>query len=121
MNNIPLLNTKHNFFENSFFPPTTIIEPNNLDPAQQVINSFSTFKEKILQTRRPSLNFVYSCQNSKRIKSIRRLRLRLSHFREHRFKHSFQDSTNPLCNCGCDVESTIHFFLCCKFFPQPYK
>ena len=31
--------------------------------------------------------------------------------REHKFKHSFQDTLNPICNCGSDVESAIHFFL----------
>ena len=31
IHNIPLVNTKHNFFKNSFFP-STIIEWNNLDP-----------------------------------------------------------------------------------------
>ena len=30
---------------------------------------------------------------------------------EHKFKHSFQDTLNPICNCGNDVESAIYFFL----------
>ena len=38
------------------------------------------------------------------------LRLGLSHLREHKFKHSFQDKLNPICNCGNDVECAIHFF-----------
>ena len=37
----------------------------------------------------------------------------LSHLREHKFKHSFQDTLNPICNCGNDVETAIHFFLHC--------
>ena len=39
--------------------------------------------------------------------------LGLSHLREHKFKHSFQDSINPLCSYSLDVESTIHYFLHC--------
>ena len=35
----------------------------------------------------------------------------LSHFREHKFKHSFQDLINPLCNSVYEVISTVHFFL----------
>ena len=31
-------------------------------------------------------------------------------------KHSFQDSINPICNCGNDVESAIHFFLHCPLY-----
>ena len=49
-------------------------------------------------------------------KLITRLTLGLSHLREHKFKHSFQDTLNPLCNCGQDIESTTHFFLHCHFF-----
>ena len=45
-----------------------------------------------------------------------RLRLGLIHLREHKFKRSFQDSINPLYNCGYEVESTGHFFLHCPLF-----
>ena len=31
-------------------------------------------------------------------------------------QHSFQDTINPLCNCGQDIESTTHLFLHCPFF-----
>ena len=43
-------------------------------------------------------------------------RLGLSHLREHKFKHSFQDSIDPICNCGNDVESAIYFFLHCPLY-----
>ena len=36
--------------------------------------------------------------------------------REHKFKHSFQDTINPLCSCGLDIESTEHFLLHCPQF-----
>ena len=42
--------------------------------------------------------------------------LGLSHLREHKFKHSFQDTLNPLCNCGMDVESSTHFLLQCPSY-----
>ena len=45
-----------------------------------------------------------------------RLYLGLSHLREHKFKHSFQDTLNPICLCGDDVESTSHFLLYCPSF-----
>ena len=35
---------------------------------------------------------------------------------EHKFKHSFQDTLNPICNCGNDVESAIQFFLHCSLY-----
>lgn len=35
----------------------------------------------------------------------------MSHFDEHKFKHSFQDLISLACNCGYKVESRIHCFL----------
>ena len=37
----------------------------------------------------------------------------LIHLWEHKFKHSFQDSINPTCDWGNDVETVIYFFLDC--------
>ena len=54
-----------------------------------------------------------NCHNPKGVKLITLQRLGLSLLREHTFKHNFQDSINPFCNCGHDIESTIHFFLHC--------
>ena len=102
-------------FKNSFFP-SAIIEWNNLDPNLRNSKSISVFKEKILDFIRPSPNSFFDIHNPKGIKLITRLRLGLSHLREHKFKHSFQDSINPFCNCGQDIESATHFFLHCPFF-----
>ena len=113
--NIPLIKAKHNFFKNSFFP-SAIIEWNNLDPNLRNSKSISVFKEKILNFIRPSPNSFFDCYNPKGIKLITRLRLALSYLREHKLKHSFQDTINLLCNCGQDIESSTDFFLHCPFF-----
>ena len=65
---------------------------------------------------RPFSNSVFDIRNPKGIKLITRLRLGLSHLREHKFKHSFQDTINPSCNCCQDIESATYFFLHCLFF-----
>ena len=41
------------------------------------------------------------------------MRVGLSHLREHKFKHIFQDTLNPICNCGEDIETTSHYLLHC--------
>ena len=115
MGNIALIMTKYNFSKNSFFP-SAIIEWNNLDPNLRNSKNISVFKEKILSFIRPSTNSFFGCHNPKGIKLITSLRLGLSQLREHKFKHSFQDTINPLCNCGQDIESSTHFFLHCPFF-----
>ena len=101
---------KHNFFKNSFFS-YTVIEWNNLRSAGAILSVFK--KNKFI---RPSPNSVFNCHNCKGIKYLTRLRLGLSHLREHKFKHSFQDTLNPFCSCGLDVETNTHFFLYCPLF-----
>ena len=106
--NIPLFKTNHNFFKNPFFP-STIIEWNNLDPNLRKSDTYGTFKNDILKFIRPSPNSVFECHNPQGIKFLTRLRLGLSHLHEPKFKHSFQDSLNPLCKCSAEVESSTHF------------
>ena len=45
------------------------------------------------------------------IKLLTRLRVGLSHLREHKFRHNFQDSLDPFFNCSGHIETTIQFFL----------
>ena len=90
--NIPSLSFKHNFLKNTFFSSTNL-EWNKLDPSLQSSASYNVFKNSILK-----------------------LRLGLSHLCEYEFKYSFQDTLNPLCSCGLDVETTSHYFLHCPLF-----
>ena len=66
------------------------------------------------QTR--SLPLKFKCHNPKGIKLLTILRLGLSHLREHKFKHSFQDTLNTLCSCGLDIETSSYCFLHCPLF-----
>ena len=111
---IPLFKTNHNFYKNLFFPSTTI-EGNDLDHDLRNSEICTLFRSIILKFIRPSSNSLYSCQNIIGIKLIT-MRLGLSHLREHKFKHSFRDTLNPLCNCGMDVESSTHFLLQCSLY-----
>ena len=85
-------------------------------PHLRKYENFPVFKSNILKFIRPSPNLVYNCHNPRGICLITRLRLGLSHLREHKFKQSFQDTLNPLCNCGNDVESTEYFLIHCPQF-----
>ena len=114
-NNIPLFKVKHNFFQNSFFP-SAVIEWNKLDLNIRNSESLNIFKKTLLNFIRPSGSTVFNCHNPKGVKLLTRLRLGLSHLREHKFKHSFQDSLNPICSCGNDTETSGHFLLHCPNF-----
>ena len=93
-----------------------VIEWNKLDPNLWSVASLSVFKKNLLKFIRPLPNSVFNSHNCKGIKLVTRLRLGLSHLREHKFKHSFQDTLNSFCSCGLDVETNTHFFLYCPLF-----
>ena len=61
-------------------------------------------------------NSIFDIHNPLGIKLLTRLLLGLSHLHEHKFRHCFQDTLNRLCECGKDIESTVHFFLYCTNF-----
>ena len=52
---------------------------------------------------------------------LTRLRVNFSHLREHKFRHNFRDTINPLCSCGLEVENNNHYLLRCPFFIQERK
>ena len=65
---------------------------------------------------RPSPNSIFNSHNAKRIKLLTRLRLGLSHLRDHEFKYSFQVSLNLTSNCRTDVATTTYCLLHYPFF-----
>ena len=115
IDNIPQFNVRHTFFRNSYFS-SIVTEWNNLDKSIRNSESFSIFKKNILKFIRPSPYSIFNCHNPKGVKLLTRLRLGLSHLRDHKSKHSFQDSLNPICNCGTDVETTTHYLHHCPLF-----
>ena len=112
-NNIPQFKVKHNFFQNSLFP-SVVIEWNKL--GQNISNSENLFmcKKKLSKFIRPSGNSVFRFHNPKGIELLTRLRIGLSHLQEHKFKHGFLDSLNPICTCGQNIETSTHFLLHCS-------
>ena len=99
--------------------PSTISEWNNLDFKIRNSGSLSIFKKNLLNFIRPCANSIFNIHNPYGIKLLTRLRLGLSHLRDHKFRHCFQDTLNPLCDCGNDTETTTHFFLHCPSFHTP--
>ena len=51
---------------------------------------------------------VPNCENHRGI--IARVCVGLNHLREHKFKHGFQDTLNPI-SCSFDVEWTTRYIL----------
>ena len=73
-------------------------------------------KCNILKFIRSKPNSIFNCHKPKGIRLITRLRLNLSQFCKHKFKHSFQDCLNRLYVCGNDVETSRYFLLQCPTY-----
>ena len=77
------------------------------------------FKKSLLNFIRTIPNSVFGVDDIYGIKLLTRLRVGLSHLREHKFRHNFQDAINPLCSCSLEIELTSHFFLGWQNFIAP--
>ena len=116
--NITPINVRQVYFKNSFFR-SAISEWNKLDFNIKNSASLNAFEKKLLNFIRRCANSIFDIHNPPRIKLLTRLRLGLSPLHEHKFRHCFQDTLNPLCECAKDIESTMHFFLHCTNFLSP--
>ena len=50
------------------------------------------------------------------MKLLSQLRQQFTHLKEHKFRHGFNGTINPMCPCGTDVETTGYFLLRCHCF-----
>ena len=77
------------------FFPATIKEWNMPDSDIWRSESLNVFQNNFIRPKAKILN----CLNPKEVKLTIRLQLGLSHLRDHKFKHSFQDCLSPICSC----------------------
>ena len=115
--NIPPIKVRH-YFKNSFFP-SAISEWKKLDLNIRNLATLNISKKKCLKFIPPSANDCFNIHNSLGIKLLTRLHLGLSHLHEHKFRHCFQDTLSPLCECNNYIESTMYFFFHCTKFLIP--
>ena len=106
---------KTDYFANSF-PPYCVNKWNNLDPAIKNVDTIFSFKKALLRFIRTIPAAVYNINDAVGLKLLTRLRVNLSHLNEHKFRHNFQDTINPLCSCSLEPESTTHYLLHCLFY-----
>ena len=73
-------------------------------------DSVEVFKKHTLNFIRLKPNNIYNIHKPLGVKYLTILRIEFSHLKEHKFKHNFQNSVGPMCNCNRDIETTILFF-----------
>ena len=112
---IPQIFCRTNVFSDSFFP-TAIKEFNKFSNQVTHHLSFQSFRKLLLKSIRPVPNSLFDACDPLGIKLLTRLRVGLSHLREQKFRHGFNDTIDPLCPCNMEIESVSHFFLRCFNF-----
>ena len=82
----------------------------------RIADSFKVSKKRLLSFIRPRSNSIYNIHNPLGVKYLTRLRIGFSHLKEHKFRHDFQNSIDPMCSCSSGIETTVHFFFHCANF-----
>ena len=100
-------------FKISFFP-YCINEWNNLTVKIRNAKSINIFKKSIINEKQE--NSLFSVYDPLGVKLLTCLRLQFSHLNDHKFRHGFSDTINPMCACGTEIETTEHFFLRCHLY-----
>ena len=80
------------------------------------MTSYTAFKDALLSFIRPKHVDTFGIHNPTGMQLLTRLRLGFSHLNEHKFRHSFRDFPNPLCECKLEPEITSHFLVRCHLF-----
>ena len=113
---IPYFKTKQNKTFSKTLSPRQLLQ-NSLHKNIRNSSNLKSFRNSIVTFIGLSANrSIFNSHNPKGIKFILRQRLRLSHLRERKFKYSFQDLLKPICNCGLDIKSTLHYLLHCPTY-----
>ena len=109
-------NVRTERFKSTFFPSCSS-NWNQLDPNIKNSSSIEIFKRALLSFIRPKPANVYRIHHPRGLKLLTRLRLGLSHLREHKFRHNFNDTIDPFCLCGTNnLETSEHFLLHCPTY-----
>ena len=110
---VPLSRTDR--YENSFFP-YTIKAWKNLDEEAKSKPSVQSFKTYINKSyiRSPG-HPLFGISDKQGINLLIKIRVSFSDLRDHRFSHNF-NCVSPVCNCGLDDETSVHYMLRCPLF-----
>ena len=110
-NTYSVMRCKNDYFK-IFFTPYIVREWNRLSTEIRNSTSCQQFRKPLLSFIKPNCSSLFSIHHRLGVKSLVRLRLGFSHLREHKFRHNFHDTLNPLFSCSPEPETTLHYLLC---------
>ena len=91
-------------------------------PNDRFIEIQSNLRRKKLHRTNQGSNFLGgSFSNRDNVRAPIQFRRESQPQQESKFRHNFQDSLDPFCNCAWHIETTIHFFLHCSNYSNQRK
>ena len=111
-NTIKKFPTQTSTFRTTFFHCCTK-EWNQLNDDIKKIELINKLKKTLIKIIRTKENPVFGVSHIYGIKLLTCLRLNFSHLNEHKFRYDFNNTKNPMCNCGAATETIIHYLFCC--------
>ena len=113
------IHTRTSKYKYSFFPHALSCW-NQLTDYIKTAPSLAIFKKRFMEFFVVEGRSIYEVHNPRGNKLLTRLRVGLSHLREHKYKHNFRDTTNPTCPCGSNENETLeHYLLFCSYYKGP--
>ena len=89
-------------------------EWNNITAKIRNAKSINISKKSVINEMQE--NSLFSVYDPLGVKLLKRLRPQFSQINEHKFKHGFIDTVNPMCACGTEIETTEHVFMRCHLY-----
>ena len=114
-NTYSVMRCRNDYFKNSFIP-YVVREWNKLSTDIRNSTSYQQFRKSLLSFIKPTCSSLFSIHHPVGVKLLVRSRLGFSHLHEHKFRHNFHDTLNPLCSCSLELEIISHYLLCCHKF-----
>ena len=59
---------------------------------------------------------MFKIQDINGIKLLNRLRLHFSNLNEHKLRHNFRATIDPMYSCGLEPETSLHYLLLCNLY-----
>ena len=107
-NTYSVMRCRNDYFKN-YVIHYVLREWNKLSTEIRNSTSYQQFRKSLLSFIKPTCSSLFSIHHPVGVKLLVRLRLGFSHLREHRFRHNFHDTMNPLCFCSLEAEATSDY------------
>ena len=81
-----------------------------------LVRSFGKLNQQFNLKRKISVSSDLKKTQFIRFMTLNRLRVHFIHLNKHKFRHNFRATIDPMCSCGLEPETTLHYLLRCNLY-----